>query len=85
MHADAAMGAGVVFDPSGMESVVGFEFAPVGHWRALKQPAGRLFAQHGLFDAAAVVCVAVGICAFLFSFIEDAKAATWRGAAGGAD
>jgi len=43
VHADAAVSAGVVFDPAGVESVVGFEFAPVGHWCALKQPAGRLF------------------------------------------
>lgn len=85
MHADAAMGAGMVFDPSGMKSVVGFEFAPVGHWSAFERPAGGFFAQHGLLDVAAVVRVAVRVGAFLFHLVEDAEVAFGSGFGSSAD
>ena len=85
MHADAAMSAGVVLDPTRVKSVVGFEFAPVGHWSAFEQPAGGFLAQHGLFDVAAAVRVAVSVGAFLFDLVEDAEAATRCGAAGCSD
>ena len=82
MHADAAVGAGVVFDPTGVESVVGFEFAPVRHRGSLEQPSGGFLAQQCLPDVAAVVRVAVGIGAFFLDLVEDAEVATWSGAAG---
>lgn len=85
MHADAAVGAGVVFDPTGVESVVRFELAPVRHRRALEEPACGFLAEHRLFDVVAAVCVAVGVGAFLFDFIEDAEVAFRCWAAGCAD
>jgi len=68
-----------------VESVVGFEFAPVGHWGSLEQPSGGFLAQHRLFDVVAVVRIAVGVGALLLDLIEDAEVATWSGAAGCTD
>ena len=81
MHADAPVGAGMMFDPTGVESVVGFEFAPVRHRSAFEGPTCRFLAEHRLPDAATAVCVAVGVGAFLFDFIENPEIAFGCGAA----
>lgn len=36
VHADTAVGAGAVFHPAGVKSVVGFKFTPVGHRSAFE-------------------------------------------------
>lgn len=75
MHADAAMGARVVLDPTGVESVIGFEFTPVWHWGTFKQPTSWFFAQHGLSHIAAVVRITMSVGAFFFILVEDTEAA----------
>jgi hypothetical protein len=73
MHADAAVGARVMFHPAGVEAVGWFELAPVGHGGAFEGPAcGRLARR--LFDLVAIVGVTVGIGAFFLLLVEDAEA-----------
>lgn len=85
MHADAAVGAGVVADPAGVESVGGFEAAPVGEWRAFEGPAAGDVGGGGFFGLVALVGEAVDGVAAGGRFVGDAEVALWGGGGGRAD
>lgn len=71
VHADAAVGAGVVFDPAGMEAVVWFKLTPIRHGSALERPTGGTTAEHRLRHLVAIVCVAMGIGSVGVLLIEN--------------
>ncbi len=73
MHANAAMGAGTVLHPAGMESIVCLELTPVGHGGAFEAPAGGLVAQVALTHLIAVVGEAVAVGPVFVYFPEYAK------------
>ncbi len=79
MHADASVGARLVFDPTGVESVVRFKLAPVWHRRAFEQPTGALFREEGLDDIIAAVGVAVGVCTVFGFLFENREISFWSG------
>ena len=81
MHADTAMSARGVFHPAGVEAVIGFELAPVGHGSSFEAPTRGFVAQVALTNLAAVMSVAVAIGAVVVIFVENPEVAFGGGGA----
>ena len=71
MHANAAMGTGSIFDPAGVETVIGFELTPVRHRGTPEFPTAGETRQIGALDRVPLVRKSVGICTVVAVLVED--------------
>ena len=73
VESDTAMGAWAIFDPTGMDAIVRFEFAPIRHGCSFEAPSTGFAAEVALFDIAAAVSKSVAVGAVVVIFFENAE------------